>query len=259
MSVLKIKQLRKNLPKLKLDIATMDVEEGEFAVLLGRERSGKGSLFKLMLDMLYPDFGTVRVFGLDPHKDGEEIKQQLGLIARRPGLFYGAPLRRLANMVRPFYRDWHEETYRAYLGVFGLNENLVYGRMDNAAKKQFVLALALAHKPRLLLLNEPFLQMPAKAKESVAQALWGEQRERGLSLLLATSSPEEAARLADTLHILHGGSLLLSLTVAQLPEYAAGLDWQKIKKRSGDEKTAQRISQAQALFAHYTKTGEGKA
>ena len=253
MSVLEIEQLRKNLPQLKLDIATMEVAEGELAVLLGGARAGKGSLFKLMLGMLFPDFGSIRVLGLEPLADGEVIKQQLGLVARRPGLLYGASLRRLRNMVRPFYRDWHEETYRNYMRLFALNENLVYGRVGNDVKKQFVLALALAHKPRLLLLDEPFLQLPAEVKERIAQTLWREQRERGLSILLATTSPEEAARLADTLHLLHGGSLLLSLPISQLPEYSANLDWQGLKKRSDDEQMTQKISQTQALFNHYTK------
>jgi ABC-2 type transport system ATP-binding protein len=258
MNVLEIEQLRKKLPQFKLDIATMEVVEGEFAVLLGGPKSGKGALFKLILNMLFPDFGTIRIFGLDSHRDSEVIKQQLGLVARRPGLLYGASLRSLKNMVRPFYRDWQEETYRKYLHAFELNENLIYGRIDNAAKKQFVLTLALAHRPKLLLLDEPFLQMPAEPKERIAQTLWQEQKERGLSLLLATSSPEEAARLADTLHILHSGSLLLSLPIAQLAEYSANLDWQELRKRSNDEKTARKISQTQALFDHYTKVEEGK-
>jgi len=258
MNVLEIEQLRKHLPQLKLDIATMEVAKGEFAVLLGMQKSGKGALFKLILDMLFPDFGSIRVFGLDSHRDSESIKQQLGLVTRRPGLFYNNSLRRLKNMMRHFYNDWHEETYHNYLRLFELDDNLIYGRIDNAAKKLFVLALALAHKPRLLLLDEPFLQLPATTKERIAQTLWQEQQERGLSLLLATSSSEEAARLADTMHILHGGSLLLSLPIAQLPEYTANLDWQGLPKCSKDEKTAQKISQAQALFAHYTKTGEGK-
>ncbi|MCL1817244.1 MAG: ATP-binding cassette domain-containing protein [Clostridiales bacterium] len=259
MNVLEIEQLRKNLPQLKLDIATMEVAEGEFAVLLGAAKSGKASLFKLILDMLFPDFGVIRVFGLDSHKDSVEIKQQLGMIARRPGLLYHASLRQLKNMVRPFYRAWQEEVYRNCLQLFDINENQIYGRVGNAQKKQFVLALALAHRPRLLLLDEPFMNMPNKAKERIAQVLWREQRERGLSLLLATSSPEEAARLADTLHIVHLGSLLLTLPLAHLSDYCGDLEWQALNKRSQDEKTAEKIAQTQALFDYYTKTGEGKA
>jgi ABC-2 type transport system ATP-binding protein len=258
MNVLIIEQLRKHLPQFKLDIATMEIAESEFAVLLGRHKSGKGVLFKLLLDMLFPDFGSIRVFGLDSHHNSETIKQQLGLVARRPGLFYGASLRRLKNMVCHFYRSWHEETFHNYLKVFKLDENMIYGHIDNAAQKQFVLALALAHKPKLLLLDEPFLQLSTEIKERIAQILWREQRERGLSLLLATSSPEEAARLADTIHILHGGSLLLSLPIAQLPEYTSNLDWQGLEKLSRDEKTAQKISQTQALFYYYTQEREAR-
>ena len=255
MNVLEIDQLRKHLPRFKLDIATMQVEEGEFAVLLGGPKSGKGALFKLLLDMLFPDFGSIRLFGLDSHQESEVIKQQLGIVARRPGLLYSANLRLLKQMIRSFYREWHEETYRNYLRLFELNENMVYGRIDNATKKQFVLTLALAHKPRLLLLDEPFLQLPANTKERIAQALWREQQERGLSLLLATASAEEAARLADSLHILYRGSLVLSLPVSQLPEYAANFEWQELKKRSQNEETAQKISQTQAIFNHYTSGG----
>lgn len=256
MNVLEIEQLRKHLPQLKMDIATMKVEEGEFAVLLGGPKSGKGTMFKLVLDMLFPDFGSIRVFGLDSHRDSETIKQQLGVVARRPGLLYGANLKQLKNMVQPFYNDWHEETYLNYLRLFKLNENQIYGHIDNAAKKQFVLTLALAHKPRLLLLDEPFLQLPSDVKERLAQTLWQEQRERGMSLLLATSSPEEAARLAESLHILHGGSLRLSLRIEQLAEYTASLDWQGRKKRSKDEQTAEKIAQTEALFFQYTRTEE---
>ena len=259
MNVLEIEQLRKHLPQLKLDIATMKVAFGEFAVVLGGPKSGKGTLFKLMLDMLFPDFGSIRIFGLDSRQESEAIKEQLGLVARRPGLLYGASLRQLKDMVRPFYRDWHEETYRKYLRLFLLSENMIYGRIDNNLKKQFVLALALAHKPKLLLLDEPFLQLAPDTKERIAQTLWQEQQERGLSLLLATASPEEAARLGDTLHILHGGSLRISLHIGQLPEYAADLDWQKFAGRSKDKIMAQKISQTQALFAHYTQAEEGIA
>ncbi|MCL1974600.1 MAG: ATP-binding cassette domain-containing protein [Firmicutes bacterium] len=258
MNVLEIEQLRKHLPRFKLDIATMQVVQGEFAVLLGGPKSGKGAIFKLLLDMLFPDFGVIRLFGLDSHKDSIEIKQQLGMVARRPGMLYNAKLRLLKEMVRPFYRDWQDQTYRKYLRLFELNENLIYGRVDNAAKKQFVLTLALAHKPRLLLIDEPFLQMPTAIKERIAQALRHEQQEDGLSVLMATASPEEAARLADSLHILHGGSLLLSLPITQLAEYSADLKWQEQKISSADQETAKRIAQTQALFNHYTQIGESK-
>ena len=249
-TVLEIDQLRKQVPKFKLNIAVMRVEQGEFAVLLSGPKAGKGTLFKLLLDMLFPDFGTITLFGLDSHRDSEAIKQQLGLVARRPGLYYGASLKRLKHMVRPFYREWDEQAYRDYLRLFELDESWVYGRVDNAAKKQFVLALALAHRPQLLLLDEPFLHVPPQARERMAQSLWQERRERGMSLLLATTEPEEAARLADSLHILHGGSLLMSVPIEQLPEYASDLDWQGREKRSRDEALARRIAQTEALFAH---------
>jgi ABC-2 type transport system ATP-binding protein len=199
------------------------------------------------------------VCGLDAHREGEAVKQQVGLVARRPGLLNSASLRRLKNMVRPFYREWQEQIFRHYMNQFELNENLLYGHLGPAAKKQFTLSLALAHKPKLLLLEEPFLQLPAEEKEPVARALRQEQQERGLSLLLATASPEEAATWADTLHIMHNGSLRLSLSAEQVPEYSAGLNWQGLRKHSQNGPTAQKIAQTQALFAYYTKTGEKNA
>lgn len=259
MNVLEIDQLRKNMPKLKLDIARLEVAEGEFAVLLGDEGSGTSALFKLLLNMLFPDFGAIRIFGLDSRRDSEAIKQQLGMVARRPGLLYHASLRQLKAMMRPFYQQWDEGVYQNYLRQFGLNENQLYGRVGNEVKKQFVLALALAHRPRLLLLDEPFAHVAAAARENIAQALWQEQRERGMSVLLATAVPEEAARLAETLHILHQGSLLLSLPMTQLPEFVAELDWQTREKRSKDVQTARKIAQTEALFAHYTREGGEQA
>ena len=258
MNVLEIEQLRKNLPHLKLDIATMTVAEGEFAILLGRLKSGKATLLKLILNMLFPDFGTICVFGLDSKQNSEAIKQQLGLVLRRPGLLDSAKLSRLKNMIRPFYSNWQEKTYRTYLRLFELDENLSYGYLDNAAKKQFTLTLALAHQPRLLLLEEPFLHFSAEIKECVAKTLWQEQQKNGLSILFTTSSPEEAASLANTIHIMHNGSLLLSLPVAQLPDYSASLNWQELKRHSTEKKPAQKISQIQALFNHYTQAEEEK-
>jgi hypothetical protein len=58
---------------------------------------------------------------------------------------------------------------------------------------------------------------------------------------------------------MHSGSLRLSLGVEQLPEYSAGLNRQGFQQPAPDGATAQKIAQTQALFAHYTKTGEEKA
>lgn len=253
MKVLEIDKLRKNMPKLKVDIASMEIAEGEIAVLLGGPKSGKSTLFKLMLNMLFPDFGTIKLFELDSRRDSEAIKQQMSAVLRRPGFIYSATLKQLKQMARPFYDSWDEAAFNNYLRDFGLADGLVYGRIDNSSKKLFVLSIALACHPRLLLLDEPFTQVEAKAKEHIAQALWQEQRERGLAVLLATPQPEEAARMANTLHILHQGSLLLSLAQTQLAEAAAELNWQASSKRSRDAETARKIAQTEALFAHYTR------
>ncbi len=189
------------------------VAAGEIVGLLGHNGAGKTTTIRLLLGLLTPHNGTVRVFGLDPLVDGERIRQRTGVVSESPGLDERLTARELLHVFADLYdvpRAIQRQRIAALLEQFGLIEvaDRRVATYSAGMRQRLALARCLLHDPELLLLDEPTAALDPVAAH-YARELIAERRREGRTILLATHNLEEAERLCDRIVILERGRVLV--------------------------------------------------
>ncbi|HVX30305.1 MAG TPA: ABC transporter ATP-binding protein [Nitrolancea sp.] len=215
-----------------VDELSFSVWRGEIFALLGPNGAGKTTTVEMLEGYRTPDSGEVRVLGLDPIRDGAELKQRIGVMLQSAGVYPTVTPLEILNLFHDFYRD--AEDPRKLIELVGLEEsaNTRFRQLSGGQQRRLALAAALIGKPELLFLDEPTTAMDPQARHMTWEILQT-LRDRGLTILLTTHFMEEAERLADRVAIIDHGRLLaleeprvLTQTSAEEVQFTApaGLD-----------------------------------
>ena len=200
-----------NVPALS-DLG-LRVPEGRITVLLGPNGAGKTTAIRVITGALEPDVGRVRTFGLDPARQGEEVRRRCGVVSAKPALYdrltgwdnlqYAAELyglgRRAAGPIR------------AAAERFGIQEALdqQVGGYSTGMKTRLALARSVLHDPDLLLFDEPTSGLDPESSHAVL-ALIREMTADGRTVVMCTHLLVEAEGLADQIIVLENGTDLLT-------------------------------------------------
>jgi ABC-2 type transport system ATP-binding protein len=184
---------------------TLRLQRGESVALLGPNGAGKTTTISLLLGLLTPDQGRVRLLGTDPAD--AVAAGRVGVMLQDGGLMRGVRVGELLDMLRRQYTSpLSLERVIDLAQLHGLRERLVH-RLSGGETQRLRLAVALIGDPELLVLDEPTAAMDVEAR----RAFWAEmanQATRGRSVLFSTHYLEEADEHADRVLVLAAGRLM---------------------------------------------------
>ncbi|KJY39847.1 ABC transporter ATP-binding protein [Streptomyces sp. NRRL S-495] len=199
-----------------LQDCSLELPAGRIAALVGPNGAGKSTLLHLAVGLLRPDTGQVRVFGRDPRED-PDARADLGFVAQDTPLYPDFTATELITMGRRLNpRGWDDSIARDRLTRLGLPLDKRVGRLSGGQRAQVALALALAKRPRLLLLDEPVAALDPLARHEFMQALMGAVGEYGTTVLLSSHLLNDLERVCDHLVLLHTSQVRLSAPVDDL-------------------------------------------
>jgi len=191
---------------------SIEMEEGEFFVLLGPSGSGKSTLLRAIAGLTGIDHGRISLHGRDvTHVRARD--RGVGLVFQNYALFrhmtvadnieFALRVRRMKRADRIARR----KELLKLVALEGLDERLP-GQLSGGQQQRVAVARALAHKPQVLLLDEPFGALDAKIREELRRTIRAVQRELGITTVLVTHDQEEAFAMADTIGVMNHGRLL---------------------------------------------------
>jgi sulfate transport system ATP-binding protein len=191
---------------------SLDIGDGEFFVLLGPSGSGKSTLLRAIAGLTGIDHGRISLHGRDVTHVAAR-KRGVGLVFQNYALFrhmtvaenieFALRVRRMRARAR---RQRREELLRL-VSLEGLDERLP-AELSGGQQQRVAVARALAHKPEVLLLDEPFGALDAKIREELRGTIRQVQRELGITTVLVTHDQEEAFAMADRIGVMNLGRLL---------------------------------------------------
>jgi ABC-2 type transport system ATP-binding protein len=205
MNVLEMRNVSRSYSKGEDVIRDLDlsVSEGEVIGLLGRNGAGKTTLLRLALGLLEPQRGSVRVFGADPRLDPVSVKQRVGFVAEDQILPGFLSVREVIDLHRRLYPGWDESLASELAARFHMRGDQRIKHLSKGQARQVALLCAVAHRPPLLLLDEPAGGLdPAMRREFLETAiqLLGES---GSTILFSSHHMTDVERLASRLVMLH--------------------------------------------------------
>ena len=191
---------------------SISVAEGEFLVLLGPSGSGKSTLLRAIAGLTEIDRGRVSLHGRDvTHVNARE--REVGFVFQHYALFRHMTIGeniefalRVRHAKAAERRARRQELLRL-VALEGMDDRLP-AQLSGGQQQRIAVARALAHRPKVLLMDEPFGALDAKIREELRRTIRQIQRELGISTILVTHDQEEAFALADRIGVMHQGRLL---------------------------------------------------
>ena len=200
---------------LAVDHLSFTAHAGEIVALLGPNGAGKTSTVETLEGYRRPTSGSVRVLGLDPHKDHAALVRRMGVMLQRGGIYPMLGSAQVLDLFSRYYDD--PEDPDQLLDLVGLRavRKTPWRRLSGGEQQRLSLALALVGKPSVVFLDEPTAGVDPEGRLAVRAVIAG-LADRGISVLMTTHDLNEAERLADRVVIIDHGRKLAEDTPAQL-------------------------------------------
>jgi ABC-type multidrug transport system ATPase subunit len=193
----------------------LQVPRGAIYAVMGRNGIGKTTLIRTCLGIYRRDAGRVAVFGRDPEREGPAILARVGLVPDALAVDERMKVGELLAFVSRFYPQWDQARCFRLLGRYDLRLDQKIRSLSRGMRTKVSLVMALAHRPDLLILDDPTLGLDAVILEEFVESLEESARE-GATILIASHNYSELERIATHAGFLRDGRLFLSDTVANL-------------------------------------------
>lgn len=212
--------------KVAVEDISLRVEHGEIFGLLGANGAGKTTTVEAIAGLRKPrrhDRGTVRVLGLDPQRDRAALRHLLGVQLQSATLHGALTVDELINLYRGFYPN--PRPAAQLIGLVGLEEQrrVRFDQLSGGQQQRLSIALALAGRPRVVILDELTTGLDPKARRQMWTTV-ERLRDEGCTILLVSHAMEEVERLCDRVALLDAGRMLATGTPAALIEQARAAD-----------------------------------
>ena len=200
-----------------LEAVDLRVPEGAVYLLIGANGAGKSTTMKVLLNLERPDSGRAEVFGLDTRAHGAEVRAQIGYIPEQHQHDYGwLSCARLIQHVKSHFPAWDHAYASHLIDVFGVRLDRKVGTLSKGESRRLQFVLALAHRPPLLLLDEPTDGLDPVIRNAALAHLAEHLADSPTTIVFATHHIGEMDSFADHIGVLRNGRLVAQMSRDEL-------------------------------------------
>jgi ABC-type multidrug transport system ATPase subunit len=197
--------------------ASLHIERGAIFALLGRNGSGKTTLLRTLLGIYRRDAGRVALFGRDPEKEGPAILARVGYVSESLPVYDTLRVGELLTLMsRVYAASWGHALAYSLLGRYKLPLTTKVKALSRGMRTQLGLVCALAHRPELLVLDDPTLGLDAVVLDDFFATLAEISRKEGTTVLMASHNIGEMESIATHVGLFADGHVILADTLAGL-------------------------------------------
>jgi ABC-2 type transport system ATP-binding protein len=200
--------VRKSFRFFTLDDLSLDLEPGQIMGFVGPNGAGKSTTIRLALGLLTPDAGEVRVFGHRMPEAQAVAKQDVGYVSDEMRLFPNATVGWHLRFIASIYTGWDEDYARTLLKRFNLRTEQTVKGLSSGEQMKAVLLLALARRPKLLVLDEPTANFDPVARHEVLSEFTDVLRDEDRSILFSSHNTLDVERISDRIAFIDRGRLI---------------------------------------------------
>jgi ABC-2 type transport system ATP-binding protein len=196
--------------KAALDNVRLTVPRGAVFGLVGVNGAGKTTFIKHVLGLLRAKEGTIRVFGRDPTADPAGVLSRIGYVSEDPDLPGWMRVGELIRYTSAFYPSWDRAFAEELRSSFALDLNAKVKHLSKGQRARTNLVLALAHRPELLVLDEPSSGLDPIVRRDILEAIIRTIAEEGRTVLFSSHLLHEVERVADRVALIDSGRVVFS-------------------------------------------------
>ncbi|MFL5356162.1 ABC transporter ATP-binding protein [Archangium sp.] len=190
-----------------VDGVELELRRGEVYGFLGRNGAGKTTTLRMLMGILRPDKGELELMGQRVRHVRAAQKQQLGYVSQEQVFYPWMTALELGRFVSGFYPHWDDAQFQRLLRVLDVPKDRKSAQLSGGTRMKLGLALALAHRPPLLILDEPTAGLDPVARREFLDILREQVRREGQTALFSSHLVGEVEEVAHRIGILHEGRL----------------------------------------------------
>jgi ABC-2 type transport system ATP-binding protein len=201
---------------MALDDVSLSIPRGGVFGLIGGNGAGKTTLIKHLLGLLRPQEGSIRVFGLDPIANPVETLGRIGYLSEDRDLPNWMAVGELMRYTQAFFPTWDEAYAEELREAFDLDPAARIKNLSRGQRARAGLLVALAHRPELLVLDEPSSGLDPVVRRDILGAIIRTIADEGRTVLFSSHLLDEVERVADAVAIIHKGRIVLTAAMDEI-------------------------------------------
>jgi ABC-2 type transport system ATP-binding protein len=207
MSIVELKGVSKRYGSVQaMDRISFSIPRGCVFALLGENGAGKTTTIKTMLGLEHLDSGTVEILGLNPAQNDVKIRRQIGYVPDAPSMYDWMKVSEIGWFTSGFYPDGFADEFSRLAEEFELPLNVKIKTLSKGGRAKVALALAMAHRPELLILDEPTSGLDTLVRRKFLESMVDVAAENRTVFLSSHQIPE-VERVADYVAIVNEGKI----------------------------------------------------
>ncbi|MGF2616273.1 ABC transporter ATP-binding protein [Rossellomorea vietnamensis] len=227
-NVVEFKNVTKEFKEFSVKNIDLQVKQGFVTGFIGGNGAGKSTTIKLMMNLLKPDRGEVKVFGLDYRTHEKEIKERIGFVYDANVFFEGLNLKDIKRIVGSSYKKWDDTLFYQYAEQFGLPLNKAIKTFSKGMQMKASLAIALSHHAELIIMDEPTAGLDPIFRRELLDLLQELMVDGSRTIFFSTHITTDLDRIADYIALMKDGELVFHQSIHEVGDNYAlvkgGLD-----------------------------------
>lgn len=210
MDALMLKNVSKAYENFQLKDISFALPEGVIMGLIGENGAGKSTIINCIMGLVTRDSGDIAVLGQQMDKNNLTLKEEIGIVFDVSDFYDSFHLDQTEKILQDVYKNWDHETFQNYKRKFALLEKKLIKEFSRGMKMKTAIAIALSHKPRLLILDEATSGLDPIMRDEILDVFLDFVQDEHHSILISSHISTDLEKVADYITFLHNGKLVLS-------------------------------------------------
>ncbi|AET67469.1 ABC-type multidrug transport system, ATPase component [Desulfosporosinus orientis DSM 765] len=211
-TALEINEICKDYPDFSLRNVSFSLSMGSIMGFVGQNGAGKTTTIRLILNMINPESGEIKIFGLDNVQDEQKIKQDIAVVFDDIYFVDSWNVREVEKALKGFYSNWSSKLFNQYVSDFHLPMDKKVKDLSRGMKMKLMLAVAMSHEAKLLILDEPTSGLDPVARDELLEILSKYIADNQKSILFSTHITSDLEKIADYITLIDHGEIFYSGT-----------------------------------------------
>lgn len=217
-NVVELKNVTKQFKDFSVENINLQVKQGFVTGFIGANGAGKSTTIKIIMNLLKPDAGEVKLFGLDYETHEKEIKERIGFVYDGNVFFEGLNLKDIKRIVASAYKHWDDKLFYQYVEQFELPMNKAIKTFSKGMQMKASLAIALSHHAELIIMDEPTAGLDPIFRRELLVLLQELMLDGNRTIFFSTHITTDLDRIADYIAFIQGGRIVFNQSIHDVAE-----------------------------------------
>lgn len=217
-NVVELKTVTKQFKGFSVEDIDLEVKQGFVTGFIGANGAGKSTTIKMIMNLLKPDSGEVKLFGLDYKTHEKEIKERIGFVYDGNVFYEGLNLKDIKRIVAPAYKRWDDRLFKQYVEQFELPLHKAIKTFSKGMQMKASLAIALSHHAELIIMDEPTAGLDPIFRRELLALLQELMIDDHRTIFFSTHITTDLDRIADYIAFIQDGKMVFNQSIHDVAE-----------------------------------------